>query len=451
MNIVKEQVDALNALLKVEVKAEDYQEKVEAVLSNYRKTASIPGFRKGKVPAGMIRKQYETPTKIEEVNKLLQDAIYKFISEEKLDILGNPLPKDGLNIDWATPGADLTFTYELGLSPKVDVKITKKNKLDYFKIKADEKMIDGFIENIAKRYGKMASPEEVTEGDLMYGEFVEVDENGNDVEGGIIHNASLSLETVKDAEVTKALLGASIGTAVTFNVKEVFENEADIASMLNIEKDIVATLESDFRFTIATINRMEAAEINQELFDKVFGPGTVKDEKEFRAKVAEDSEKQYAAESDRKFHNDVVLYLIDQYPFDLPNEFLKRWLVSVSKEPITIEQLEAEYDKYSQSLKWQIIESKLAEANDIKVTMEDINEFAGNAIRQQMQQFGHTNPTDAEVADVVQRVLQNQEEMKKIQDQIFVEKTLAYFKEAFGINEKEVSFDEFVKLANESK
>ncbi len=448
MNIVKEQVDALNAVLKVEVKAEDYQPKVEEVLTNYRKTANIPGFRKGKVPAGIIRKQYETPLKVEEVNKLLQDAIYKFISEEKLDILGNPLPKEGQEVDWK--GGDMTFEYELGLSPEIDVKITKKNKINYYKIKADEKMIDGFVDNIAKRYGKMISPEAVTEGDLMYGEFVQVDEEGKDMEGGIINNASVSLEYVKDEEVKKALIGSKVGTAVTFNVKEVFENTTDIASMLNISKEQVENLETDFRFTIATINRMEPAEINQELFDKVFGEGTVKDEKEFRSKVAEDAEKQYAAESDRKFHNDVVLFMLDKHKFDLPNEFLKRWLVSVSKEPITIEQLEAEYDQYSQSLKWQIIESKIAQENDIQVTMDDINAYAGNAIRQQMAQFGHTNPTDEEVNDVVQRVLQNQDEMKKIQDQLFVDKTLAFFKEAFALNEKQVSFDEFVKLASES-
>lgn len=450
MNIVKEQVDALNAVLKVEVKAEDYQAKVEEVLTNYRKTANIPGFRKGKVPAGIIRKQYETPVKIEEVNKLLQDAIYKFITEEKLDILGNPLPKEGENIDWKSSNNDLNFTYELGLAPEVDIKITKRNKLDYYKIKADDALIDGYIDNIAKRYGKMSSPEQVEAGDLIYGEFVEVDADGKDIEGGIINNASVSLEFIKDEEVKKALLGATVDTAVVFNVKEVFENTTDIASMLNISKEEVEALENEFRFTIATINRMEPAELNQELFDKVFGEGTVKNEKEFRAKVAEDAEKQYQSETDRKFHNDVVLYLLDKYNFELPDAFLKRWLMSASQEPITMEQLEAEYDQYAKSLKWQIIESKIAQANDIKVTFEDIQAFAAQSIKAQMAQFGHTNPTEDEVNDVAKRVLQNQEEVKKIQDQLFVEKTLNYFKETFGINEKEVSFDEFVKLANES-
>lgn len=450
MNIVKEQVDALNAVLKVEVKAEDYQAKVEEVLTNYRKTANIPGFRKGKVPAGIIRKQYETPVKIEEVNKLLQDAIYKFITEEKLDILGNPLPKEDENIDWKSSNNDLNFTYELGLAPEVDIKITKRNKLDYYKIKADDALIDGYIDNIAKRYGKMSSPEQVEAGDLIYGEFVEVDADGKDIEGGIINNASVSLEFIKDEEVKKALLGATVDTAVVFNVKEVFENTTDIASMLNISKEEVEALENEFRFTIATINRMEPAELNQELFDKVFGEGTVKNEKEFRAKVAEDAEKQYQSETDRKFHNDVVLYLLDKYNFELPDAFLKRWLMSASQEPITMEQLEAEYDQYAKSLKWQIIESKIAQANDIKVTFEDIQAFAAQSIKAQMAQFGHTNPTEDEVNDVAKRVLQNQEEVKKIQDQLFVEKTLNYFKETFGINEKEVSFDEFVKLANES-
>ena len=446
MNISKQNIDSLNAILKIELSRADYQERVDAVLTDYRKTADMPGFRKGKVPMSVVKKRYGIPVKVEEINKIISDSLTKYIIDEKLDILGNPLPKEGEQIDWEHQ-EDFVFEYELGLSPVFELKISKKNKIDYYKIKADNSMIDRYAEDIAKRYGKMSSPDKVQEKDLVYGTFQELDTEGLAVEGGVTNQASVSLDTVKIKKLKNEFIGSEKGAVIILDPKKAFENDTDAAAMLNIDKEAYADLKANFSFTIDNISRMQPAELNTELFDKVYGEGVVKNEKEFRAKIAAEAEQMLIGDADRKFQNDAVDFLLEKTSFDLPEAFLKRWMQTVSEKPVTLDEIEQGFEGYKKSLKWQIIENKIAKENNLSVTKEEAVAETKKLIRAQMAQYGQISPEEEQLEKYAHQVLANKEEEKNIYDRIFASKLTVFFKSAFKINEKEISYKNFIKLA----
>jgi len=445
MNISKENIDALNAIVKIELKASDYKAQVDAKLLNYRKTADMPGFRKGKVPMGVINKRYAIPVKVEEINKVLSDSLTKYIVDEKLDILGNPLPKDGAHINWEAQ-EDFTFEYEVGLAPNFEVKISNKNKLDYYTITADKAMVDKYAEDITKRYGKMSSPEKVEDKDLVYGTFLELDANGKEMEGGISHQASISLETLSTKKLKTEFIGASKGAIITIDPKKSFVKGTDVASLLNIEKEPFELLSAKFSFTIDNISRMQPAELTIELFDKMYGAGVVKTEKEFRSKIASEAEAMFVAESDRKFQNDAVEYLLDKTSFELPEEFLKKWMQTVSETPVTREEIESQFVGYKTSLKWQIIENRIAKENKLSVSRAEAISETKKLISAQMAQYGQLSPEEEMLEQYANQVLANKEEEKNIYDRAFASKMTQFFKENFKMNEKKITYDEFIKL-----
>lgn len=446
MNISKQNIDSLNAILKIELSLTDYQDRVDTVLANYRKTADMPGFRKGKVPMSVVKKRYGIPVKVEEINKILSDSITKYIVKEKLDILGNPLPKEGMQIDWENQ-EDFVFEYELGLSPSFELKISKKNKIDYYNIKADDVMIDRYADDIAKRYGKMISPNKVQEKDLIYGTFQELDAKGLVVEGGITNQASVSLDAMKIKKLKNQFIGSEKGATINLDPKKAFENHTDAAAMLNIDKEVYAELKANFSFTIDNISRMQPAELNTELFDKVYGEGVVKNEKEFRVKIAAEAEKMFVGDADRKFQNDAVEFLLNKISFDLPEVFLKRWMQTVSEKPVTLDEIEHDFEGYKKSLKWQIIENKIAKENNLSVTKEEAVAETKKLIRSQMAQYGQVPPEEEQIEKYAQQVLANKEEEKNVYDRIFASKLKVFFKSAFKINDKEISYENFLKLA----
>ena len=446
MNISKQNIDSLNAILKIELSLTDYQERVDAVLADYRKTADMPGFRKGKVPMGVVKKRYGIPVKVEEINKIISDSLTKYIIDEKLDILGNPLPKEAEQIDWEHQ-EDFVFEYELGLSPSFELKISKKNKIDYYNIKADDVMIDRYEEDIAKRYGKMSSPDKVQEKDLVYGTFQELDAEGLAVEGGVTNQASVSLDAVKIKKLKNEFIGSEKGTVIILDPKKAFENDTDAAAMLNIAKEAYTDLKANFSFTIDNISRMQPAELNTELFDKVYGEGVVKNEKEFRVKIATEAEQMFVGDADRKFQNDAVDFLLETTSFDLPEGFLKRWMQTVSEKPITLDEIEKDFEGYKKSLKWQIIENKIAKENNLSVTKEEAVAETKKLIRAQMAQYGQVSPEEEQLEKYAHQVLTNKEEEKNIYDRIFASKLTVFFKSVFKINEKEISYENFIKLA----
>ncbi|MDG2263947.1 MAG: trigger factor [Flavobacteriales bacterium] len=448
MKLTQSKAKDLMATITVEVKAADYSERVEKVLKDYRKTAEVPGFRKGKTPMGIINKKYRTSVIVEEVNKMLQDELYKHITAEKVRVLGSPIPIDEKPIDWEND-EDFTFEYEVGLAPEFDVKITAKDKLNYYKIKADAKLVDGYCNDIAKRYGKMSNPEASVEGDLIFCTIEQLDVDGIVMNNGIKNDATVAMDYIADKKIKKQFVGVKTDDLITVNVMKAFTNHSDLGAMLNVDHAAIHNLTSEeFQFTVKNVNRLEPAELNVELFDKVYGPGAIKDEKEFKAKVKSEAEAQFVGESDRMLKNDVVTYFVDKLKLAMPNEFLKRWLVQTSEQPITMEMLETEYDMYAKSLQWQLIENKILENYSIKVTQDDVLAHTKVLISAQMKQYGQPEGDDKQLTDIATNILKNEEERKKVYDQIFDERTLAVYKENFKLTEKSVSYDEFVKLAS---
>ena len=435
--------------LTVEVSESDYIESVTNVLKKYRKDAVVPGFRKGKTPMSIIEKQYKTSIVVDEVNKMLQDNLYKHITDNKIRVLGSPLPKSSVEIDWVN-NVDFVFEYEIGLAPEFDVKISSKDKLTYYSIKADTKLVDGYCNDIAKRYGKMSNPNKSIDGDLVFCSISQLDVNGEVMINGISNEATVSMDVIEDKKVKKKFIGLKSGDQLTLNVMSVFQNHSDLSAMLKITHDQLHALTSDsFRFTVKQINRLAPSEFNKELFDKVYSDGSVTNIKEFKQKVTEEAEKSFVVESDRMLKNDVVLYLVKKVKLEMPDEFLKRWLVQTSEKPLTLEQVESDYHMYSKSLKWQLLENKILENNEVKVNNEDLLSFTKELVAKQMMQYGQVSSDEKQILDIAENILKNEDERKKISEQLFDEKTLSIYKKSFKLNEKSISYDDFVKLATE--
>ena len=435
--------------LVVEVSESDYIENVANVLKKYRKDAVVPGFRKGKTPMSIIEKQYKTSVVVDEVNKMLQDNLYKHITDNKIRVLGSPLPKSSVDIDWVN-NTDFVFEYEIGLAPEFDVKISSKDKLTYYNIKADTKLVDGYCDDIAKRYGKMSNPNESIDGDLVFCAINQLDVNGEVMINGISNEATVSMDVIEDKKVKKKFIGLKSGDQLTLNVLSVFKNHSDLSAMLKITSDQLHDLTSDsFEFTVKQINRLAPSEFNKELFDKVYSDGSVTNVKEFKQKVTEEAEKSFVVESDRMLKNDVVLYLVNKVKLEMPDEFLKRWLVQTSEKPLTIEQVESDYHMYSKSLKWQLLENKILEHNEVNVNNEDLLSFTKELVERQMKQYGQASSDEKQILDIAENILKNEDERKKISEQLFDEKTLSIYKKSFKLNEKSISYDDFVKLATE--
>ena len=436
MNITREQVDALNAIVKVAVAKEDYTEKVEKVLADYKKNASIPGFRKGAVPMSLIKKQYEKAVMADEVNKLLQESLNNYLVEEKLDILGNPLPKVTEDFSW--DAEELTFEFELGLAPEFKVDLSAKNSIIDYKIIADEALLDEQVERIQKQYGKLIPQEVVAEGNEVKGTFV-------NEEKGINNTTVVTSDIFKDKKAAKALVGKKIGDVVTFKTKGLFDDDHKLMDYLKVNHDDVHGLDVEVQFTIEGIDAVEKAELNQELFDKLFGEGAVTSVEDLKAKIKEDAEAQFAQQADQKFLNDVTDFLIESTKFDLPAEFLKRWIQTVGETPLTPEQAEEEYAKSEKGLRYQLIENKVIADNDLQIQFEELKDFTSGLIKRQMAQFGQLNPSDEEVDGIVARVLSNQDEIKRVSDQVMSQKMLSLFKDKVKAKVKEVNYQDFIK------
>ncbi|MEN8123528.1 MAG: trigger factor [Bacteroidota bacterium] len=436
MNITKENIDELNSIVRIDITQEDYQNKVESVLNDYRKKANIPGFRKGNVPMSMVKKQYGKSVIIDEVNKLLQDALSNYLVEEKLDVLGNPLPKQQDNFSWDSD--EFSFEFELGLAPDFEINLKPKKAITDYKIIADDKMIDEQIINIQEQYGKLITQDLVVENSNITGTFVNEEKE-------IDKKSTFKLDKIKSKTNQKKLIGKKVGDSVSLKTKGLFADDHMLMNVLGLSHDEVHGLDIQLNFTIEEITETELAEINQELFDKVFGEGIVKGDEEFRSKLKEDAEKQFKQQSDQNLLNAVTESLIDNTKFDLPAEFLQKWLAVAGEKPLSIEQAAEEYKNSEKGLRYQLIENKLSKENNLNVSYEDLKEFAKGFIKAQMAQFGNPNPEDKELDEIANRVLANQEEAKRLSDQLMSEKLLNFFKENVKLKSKEITYEDFIK------
>lgn len=436
MNITRNNVDALNAIVTIELAKEDYQGNVDTVLSNYKKNANVPGFRKGAVPMSLIQKQYGKSVLFEEVNKMLQEKLNNYLVEEKLDILGNPLPVMSEDFDW---DADvLKFDFELGLAPEFTVDLEGKTKVTKFTIVADEAMLDEQVEYIQKQYGKLVSKEVVEETSELVATVTNEEE-------GINKDVTIAVADFRTKTNQKKFLNKKVGDQVTVNTKGLFEDDHKLMDVLGIDHDKVHGLEVDVVFTINEINESEKAELNQELFDKLFGAGVVTSVEQLKEKIKEDAEKQFASQADQKYLNDVFESLLETTSFDLPATFLKKWLMTAGETVMTAEEAAAEYDKSEKGLRYQLIEGKVMTQYELQLTFEDIKAYTTKLIREQLAQFGQTDADDKTVEDIVARVMSNQDEVRRISEQAMNEKMLALFTDKVKAEVKEVSYKDFVK------
>jgi trigger factor len=447
MNITRENIDDLNAVLKVKIEKADYEEKVETVLKDYRKKATVKGFRPGMVPIGLIKKMYGRAVQIDEINKVVTDNIQKYITDEKIEILGDPLPKvdEQEMIDFDTQ-EDFTFSFELGLSPEVDIKLSKKNKVNQYEIIIDEKMKNEYLENYTRRYGELKKAEETEEKDVIKGKIEAIDAEGNIIpEGPVVEEASLGIDIIKDKKIKKEFIGKSLGSSIDFDIKKAYPNDTEIAGILHIKKEEVEKVAENYRFTINDISRFYPAEPGTELYNRIYGEGVVTTNEEFMKKIEEEIAINLKREGEYKLGIDIKALAMEKTDFQLPEEFLKKWLLRVN-EKTNEEQIEKEFDSFRKDLKWQLIRNKIARDNDVKISEEELLKEAENITRYQFQQYGLFYATDEQISFYAKETLKKEEEAKRIADRILEEKVLVIMKDMVKLENKDITIDDFNKL-----
>ncbi len=445
MKVTQENKDALNAVLTIELTKEDYGNAYEGALKSYAKQVSLPGFRPGKVPAQVVKKRFGKGLLAEEINKLVNNALSGHITENKLDVLGNPMP---LNDDeevgnWDNP-ADFKFQYELGLAPEFEVAFDKRKKYDYIAIQVDDKMIDEQVSDYARRYGKLSEPSEAGEKDLIMADLAEVDADGNVVEGGKAGKHTISLEFLKNEEGKKALVGLTKNDTKVIDPKVIVSDVHELEKILGLTHDELHAFESNVLLTVTEVKRLEPAEINQELLDKIYGEGNVKNEDEMRAKIKESLEATFKNDSDRLFIAEMKNALVEKYNLELPVDFLKRWIVATNEKPVTMEQVEEEIEGYLESLRWQLIENKITADNNLNVSNEELIEYTKAMMAQQFAQYG-LPAEEEQLEGAVHNVLSDKKEAQRIYQMLSEQKVTNFLKENVGLKESELSMDDFVE------
>ena len=436
MQVTRKDIDPLNAEMVINIKKEDYRQKVDDVLKNYKKTASIPGFRKGHVPMGMIKKQYEKAVIADEVNKLLKQEMDRYIKEEKLDLLGGPLPKnEKSSLDWDSQTLD--FKFELGLAPKIEADLKVLKKVVRYEITPDDKMIEERLTYLRKQYGKLVSQKKVEKGFEISAQFQ--NEAGElDVMG------VFSLEDLKAKKAIEAIKAAKVGEKLTIATKNFFKEKSKAVQILRINNDKFQSLSRDFSVEIKEINERILAALDKELFDKLYAPNIVRNEKELKEKIKEDLQAQLAPQADQKLMNDISAQLVEQTKFNLPEAFLKRWLQTSGKEPLDEKDAAEEFENSEKGIRYQLIEGKIIEDNELNLNFEELKAFIAEMVRNQMAQYGQV-PEDKQLDGIVSNLMTNQEETKRMSDKLMQHKLLEFYKEKAPLKVKKLSYDAFVK------
>jgi len=453
MNIVRKDINGVNATLTLQIEKNDYQEKVEKTLRNYRQKANIPGFRPGNIPTSLVKKMYGKAVLAEEVNRLISEKLFGYIRENNIRILGEPLPSltEQKEIDFDTQDS-FEFVFDLGIAPEFDVELSQKVSAPFYDIQVDEKMIENAVKSYTGRFGSYDQVETVEEDDVLKGELLELNDKGKVNEEGIkVAEAVLSPKYIKD-EAQKALFaGAVKDGVVVFNPKKAFENETEISSMLKISKEDAKELTSDFQLTIKGITRFKEAELNQELFDKAFGEGVIKSEDEFKQKLTEEIKTSLVVDSDYKLMidaKDILVKKLDGLQF--PDVFLKRWLLA-SDENKTEEIIDEQYPKMIEELKWHLTKEKIAKDKKIKIENDDLMAFAKKAAQAQFAQYGMMGLPDEMLENYAKEMLKKEDAARNMADRVMDEKVLNVIKSSIKLNTKKISLDDFNKMFENAK
>ena len=452
MNITQEKVDALNAVVKININPEDYQPRVDKAIKENAKKAKLPGFRPGMVPAAHIKKMYGKSILVDEINNLLSDTLNKYIDEQKLEVLGQPLPKvdDAKEYNWDF-NDNFEFNYELGLAPQFNIDFSSKDKVTQYVIKVDDETLASRIKNIRRSYGKMTNPDVSADDDVLYADLAQLSPDGSVFEGGISNTASVRLDQIKDEKIKKSLIGLKKGDVVTLDIQKAFDNEAPkVAGLLKIEEDEAAELKSKFQLTVKNVNRLEESDLNQEFFDKLFGEGTVTTEAEFTAKITEEIETMMVQDSERKLQDDIYKASVAKVDFNLPDEFLKRWL-KATNEKLTDEELAGGYNDFATNLKWTLIENKIIKDNQIEIKYDEVFALAKVRLDQQFRMYSPQPIPDEQLGQYTVQYLQNKENANKIFEEVKALKVFDHIKSVITLDKKDILYTDFSELVKEQQ
>ena len=447
MNISKRQNGELNAIITIEVKPEDYQPRVDKTIKNYTKTANIPGFRPGHVPAGIIKKRLGKEVLVEELNRILGEELMNYLRENKIDVLGSPLPVEANEQFTFEEGKNFSFDYEIGIAPVVNV-VLPSGKNQYFIIKVDDKMVEDDINEMRRRYGKFSNPEVAENTSVLYGEFTELNEAGEIKEGGNTTTTTLSIEMIKDESEQNKFIGSKKDDVIRFNPLKVLKNETEVSAMLKIQKDS-SSLSSDYNYQIKTVNKIEKADLNQEFFDKAFGEGVVSNEDEFRAKIREGISSYFEKESDKKFEKDVRNIFLEENKLQLPDDFLKRMLKARQEKETEKHDIDHEYYHLAEGLKWDLIQNKIALDQSLIVTDTEITDAARIMISRQFVQYGVAPPENDKLDELAKNYLDKDENQERLSRSILSQKVFLYLKQNLKLNTIELPYEEFIEKLNE--
>jgi trigger factor len=448
MQITRENTGELTATIKMVISPADYSDNVTKILKDYQRKANVPGFRPGHVPFGMIKKLYGSAIFAEEVNKLISDKLHTYLEEEKLDVLGQPLPNTSLTpqFDWKEE-QDIEFFFDIAMAPVFEVSLDEKLAIDYHVIKVDDTMVDKYLTDMRQRFGTMTNPEKAGEKDILFGEFVQLDEAGQDLEDGIRHSSRVAVDMVSDPETNAKLVGIMAGDSVVFNPLKATGNATETAAMLGITKEEAEANLSDFRYTVTEISTMSPAEMNSEFFEKVFPGLGITTEEAFRNQVREESEKAFVADSDHLFAHHAQDKLVEVTPIELPDDFMKRWLFESNEGKLSAEDIERDYSKYAESMKWQLIENKIIRAAEIKVEDQEIKDYVKDYYLQGWRTMPLTDDLQARLESIAESFIKDKpSEVRRIVDSLYGQRVTAYIKSKVKLLNKEISYDEFIKL-----
>ncbi|HEY3373425.1 MAG TPA: trigger factor [Prolixibacteraceae bacterium] len=448
MKITRENIDELNAILTISVEKNDYEATVNDILKNQRKKANMPGFRPGMVPAGLIKKMYGKAALAEEVNKIISNGLNDYIRSENLNVLGEPLPNNEKQpvIDWDTQ-SDFSFVYDIAMAPAFEVKLDKDVTIPYYSILADDDMVNKQAEAYASRAGENKPADSVEDKDTVRGTFVQLDEAGNVLDGGIVaEKVVIAIDVMKDQDIKTSFLGKVAGDVVVFDPVKAYDNKHEVGHMLNISHEEAENLSGNFNFTIEEILRFENAEMNQDLYTKIYGEESgISTEEEFKARVKAEIEENFVYSSNYKFFIDSSEFLKNEIQFDLPKAFLKRW-IKATNEKMTDQQIDSDFDNFMVDLKWQLIKDKIVRDNELKITEEDVRNLAKEMALIQFRQYGLSNVADEHLDNYANHMLKNEEERRKLVSKKQDDLILATIKDKVTLDMKEINYDEFNKM-----
>ena len=448
MNITRENLDELNAVINIQIQPEDYKSKVDEILIDYRKKAKLDGFRPGKAPLGIVKKLYGTSVLLDQVNQILGENLSSYLSENKMRLLGEPIPsEDSPSNDWENQ-TSFDFKFDVGLTPEFELSLSKRDKINQYVIEVDDKIIDEQIENFCQRFGSYDPADKAEENDLCKGDFVQLDENGEVIPEGVrVEDALVSISTIADKDIKKQFIGVEANQDLVFDPNKAFPNEADRAALFKLKKEDLDRVTGKFQYTISEVSRFKDAEINQELFDKTFGEGVINSIEEYRERIKNDIGAQFANEGNYKFHIDAKEKLLNKAKFDLPDEFLKRWMLATTKdETLTKEKIEEEYPLFKDDLRWQLIKGKISEDQEIKAEPDEITAYAVEDARNRFRQYGMYDVPDDQLKGLAESILANKDEERRLIEQIQENKVINFVKETVKVEEKNISLDEFKKM-----